>query len=104
MNLVQQKGIYPYDYITSIETLDETELPPIEKFYSILKQETVTEKEYKHAQNVWKTFECKTLRDYHDIYLKTDVLILADAFEKFRKFFLDHHEIDPCYMSIVLQD
>ena len=97
-DLVKQKGIYPYDYITSLETLDETKLPPIEKFYSVLKQETVTEEEYNHAEKVWKVFNCKTLKDYHDLYLKVDVLILADAFEKFRKFFLDHHEIDPVYM------
>jgi hypothetical protein len=91
------KGIYPYEYIDSIDRLEETKLPPIEKFYSTLKQEGITKEEYKHAQNIWKTFKCKTLQDYHDIYLKTDVLILADAFEKFRTFNLYHHEIDPCY-------
>ena len=53
--------------------------------------------EYEHVQNVQRTFNCKTLRDYHDLYLKADVVFLADAFEKLRKFFLTNHEIDPCY-------
>ena len=95
--LIKQKGFYPYEYIDSIERLNETSLPSIDKFYSTLKQETITEEQYEHAQKVWKTFNCKTLLDYHNLYLKTDVLILADAFEKFREFYLTKHNIDPCY-------
>ena len=72
-------------------------MPDIKEFYSTLTQKTITEKEYEHAQRVWKHYNCKTLQDYHELYLKTDVLILADAFEKFRNFFLKHHKIDPCY-------
>ena len=45
----------------------------------------ILEDDYKHAQNVWKTFECKTIKDYHDLYLKSDVLLLADVFGKFKK-------------------
>ena len=97
INLLKQKGVYPYEYIDSLEKLNETQLPPIEAFYSTLKQETITEEEYQHAQNVWRTFNCKTLLDYHKLYLQVDVLILADAFEKFREFFLKYHEIDPAY-------
>ena len=97
INLLKQKGVYPYEYIDSIEKLNETQLPPIEAFYSTLKQETITEEEYQHAQKVWNTFNCQTLLDYHKLYLQVDVLILADAFEKFREFFLKHHEIDPAY-------
>ena len=97
INLLKQKGVYPYEYIDSLEKLNETQLPPIEAFYSTLKQETITEEEYQHAQNVWNTFNCQTLLDYHKLYLQVDVLILADAFEKFREFFLKHHEIDPAY-------
>ena len=93
----KEKGIYPYEYITSLETLYETQLPPIEAFYSTLKGESITKDEYEHAQNVWNAFNCKTLLDYHNLYLKADVLILADAFEKFRDFFLTNHQIDPGY-------
>ena len=97
INLLKQKGVYPYEYINSIDKLKETQLPPIEAFYSTLKQETITEEEYQHAQNVLNTFNCQTLLDYHKLYLKADVLILADAFEKFKEFFLKYHEIDPAY-------
>ena len=69
----------------------------VSPWFSTLKQEDIDEEEYKHAQNVWKKYNCKTLRDYHNLYLKTDVLILADAFEKFRDFFLKNHQMDPCY-------
>ena len=97
INLLKQKGVYPYEYIDSIEKLNETQLTPIEAFYSTLKQETMTEEEYQHAQKVWNTFNYQTLLDYHKLYLRIDVLILADAFEKFREFFLKYHEIDPAY-------
>ena len=95
--LLKQKGFYPYEYIDSIKKFEDKKLPEIENFYSKLKKETITKEEYKHAQRVWEHYNCKTLLDYHNLYLKTDVLILADAFEKFRKFFIKYHEIDPCY-------
>jgi hypothetical protein len=97
IELLKEKGVYPYEYIDSIVRLNDTELPSKDKFYSTLKQEGITDEEYQHAQEVWNTFNCKTLKDYHNLYLKTDVLILADAFEQFRDFFLHYHNIDPCY-------
>ena len=87
ISLLKQKGFYPYEYIDSIERLKEKQLPPIDKFYSTLTQKTMTDEEYEHAQKVWKGFECESLLDYHNLYLKTDVLILADVFEQFRDFF-----------------
>ena len=80
-SLLKQKGFYPYEHIDSIERFKENKLPDISKFYSTSKQEGISEEEYKHAQNVWNTYNCKTLKDYHNLYLKTDVLFLADAFE-----------------------
>ena len=97
ISLLKQKGYYPYEYIDSIDRLNETSLPPKESFFSSLTQKVITDKEYSHAQEVWKHHNCKTFKDYHNLYLKTDVMILADAFEKYRKFFLKHHKIDPCY-------
>ena len=95
--LLKQKGVYPYEYIDSIEKLNNNELPKKEDWFSTLTQKDITEEEYSHAKNVWKVYKCKTFKDYHNLYLKTDVLILADAFEQFRNFFLKHHNIDPCY-------
>ena len=71
----------------SWERFDETKLSPIEKFYSSLSASSISPEDYEHAQKVWKTFKCKILGDYHDLYLKTDVNLLADVFENFFFFF-----------------
>ena len=97
VDLLTRKGVYPYDYVSSIEKLSETQLPPKEDFYSNLNDEHITDKDYKHAINVWNTFNCKTIRDYHDLYLKSDVLLLSDVFENFRKTCLKHYNLDPAH-------
>ena len=73
---------------------DETKLPDKENFYSKLNDEHITNNEYAHAQKVWETFECKTLGGYHDLYVKTDVALLADVFENFRKLCLEQYRLD----------
>ena len=95
-SLLTRKGVYPYDYVTSINKLKETKLPSKDEFYSKLYDEEITDEDYKHANNVWNTFNCQTLQDYHDLYLKSDVL-LADVFENFRKTCLKHYKLDPCH-------
>ena len=95
--LLTRKGVYPYDYVSSISKFDETQLPPKKEFYSKLNDEDITEDEYQHALNVWKTFGCKNIRDYHDLYLKSDVLLLADVFENFRATCLKHYNLDPAH-------
>ena len=96
-SLLKRKGVYPYDYITSINQLKETKLPPKEAFYSKLDDEEISDEDCQHALNVWNTFNCQTLQDYHDIYLKSDVLLLADVFENFRKKCLINYKLDPCH-------
>ena len=93
--LLLRKGIYPYEYMDDFSRFKETELPPIEKFYSKLNLSRISELEYDHAQRVWKEFDMKSLGDYHDLYLKTDVLLLANVFETFRKTCLEHYKLDP---------
>ena len=95
--LLTRKGVYPYDYVSSLDKLSETQLPPKEEFYSRLNDEDISDEDYQHAINVWNTFGCKTIRDYHDLYLKSDVLLLADVFENFRKTCLHHYKLDPAH-------
>ena len=93
-SLLTRKGVYPYDYVSSLNKLSETCLPPKEEFYSKLNDEDISDEDYQHAINVWNTFGCKTIKDYHDLYLKSDVLLLADVFENFRKTCLRHYKLD----------
>ena len=93
--LLFKKGIYPYEYMDSWGRFEETSLPNKEKFYSKLNDENITDDEYEHAQAVWEAFGCKTLGDYHDLYVKTDVALLVDVFENFRNLFLKKYGLDP---------
>ena len=97
LNLMKQKGIYPYDYMDSFDRFNETQLPEKQDFYSILNNDHISDEQYKHAQNVWDTFNLKTMGDYHDLYLKSDILLLADVFENFRKTCLQYYKLDPCH-------
>ena len=94
-DLILKKGVYPYEYMKTFEQFEETKLPPIEDFYSSLSESGISEAEYLHAQNVWDKFNLKTMGEYHDLYLKTDVLLLTDVFENFRNVAMTHYEIDP---------
>ena len=96
-NLMKQKGIYPYDYMDSFNKFNETKLPIQQHFYSILNNEHISDEQYNHAQNVWDTFNLNTIGDYHDLYLKSDILLLSDVFENFRKTCLQYYKLDPCH-------
>ena len=95
--LIKQKGFYPYEYMDSEEKFNDTKIPPREAFYSNLSGRGITEKDYKHAWNVWNTFNMKTFKDYHELYNETDVLLLADVFENFRDLCLKIYGLDPVY-------
>ena len=83
--------------VSSICKFDETQLPSKDAFYSKLNDEDITDEEYQHALNVWNEFHCKNIRGYHDLYLKSDVLLLADVFENFRTTCLHHYKLDPAH-------
>ena len=97
VELIKQKGFYPYEFMNTEEKFNDTKLPPREAFYSKLSGKGITEKNYKHACNVWNTFKMKTFKDYHKLYNETDALLLADVFENFRNLCLKIYGLDPVY-------
>ena len=64
-------------------------------YFSSLTNSGISDQEYAHAMTVWNIFECETMQDFHDVYVKSDVLILADIFEAFCKLSLKDYGIDP---------
>ena len=98
-HLLLRKGVYPYDYMDSPERMNETQLhvPPKNAFYSILNDSHITDDDYEHAQEVWKEFNMNSMKDYHDLYLESDVLLLADVFENFREVCQRNYKLDPAW-------
>ena len=95
--LMLRKGVYPYEYMTSWDSFNETQLPAKDAFYSNLYMEGITDDDYKHAQNVWKTFNIADIGLYHDLYMDSDVLLLTDVFENFRDTCLNIYKLDPAH-------
>ena len=94
-SLFLRKGVYPYDYVDCMKKLDEISLPPKEAFYSKLTGDGITDEDYQHAQTVWKEFDIESMKDYHNLYTLSDVLLLADDFENFRNICTNHYGLDP---------
>ena len=97
LELLTRKGVYPYEYTDSQEKLEETELPPKEAFYSRLNGVGISDEDYEHAKKVWETFEMESLKDYHNLYNRVDVLLLADVFENFRDICIKNYNLDPAH-------
>ena len=96
-DLLTRKGVYPYEYVNSWDRFYETQLPPIDAFYSNLNMSSISEEDYQHAQRVWKEFGIHNLGDYHDLYLRTDVVLLANVFEAFKDTCLRRYKLDPAH-------
>ena len=96
-NLMKRKGVYPYDFMDSFEKFNLNKLLLKEEFYSILNYENISDEDYEHAKNIWDEFSLKNMGEYHDLYLKSDVLLLADIYENFRKTCLEYYKLDPCH-------
>jgi hypothetical protein len=95
--MVTQKGIFPYEYMDDISKLNAKKLPSKDELYSTLHESGVTDEDYERAQKVRNHFGMKRMKDYHDLYLETDVLLLADIFESFRKTCLGNYGLDPAH-------
>ena len=93
--MLVRKGVYPHEYSDNWKKVNETTLPEKKEFYNNLNLEDITDADYMHAKRVCKDFEIKNLGEYHDLYLKSDVLLLADVFENFRKMCLKISKLDP---------
>ena len=94
--LLLRKGVYPYEYMDNWEKFDETSLPNKESFYGSLNMENIDDIDYRHG-NVFKRFKLKNLGEYHDLYVQSDTLLLADLFENFRNTCIKVYELDPAH-------
>lgn len=97
LTLLSRKGVYPYNYMSNWEVYGETTLPSIENFYNNVTDEAISNSDYDHAKNVWRCFNIENLGEYTDLYVKSDVLILSDIFEKFRKTCKINYDLDPAF-------
>ena len=95
--LICQKEVFPYDYVDSLEKLEEKHLPDKKHFYNKLTDSEISDENYERAQKVFRHFKCKNLGEYADLYLKIDVLLLADIFENFRDTLMATHTLDPAH-------
>ena len=105
--LMKYKVCFPYEFITKENIYNES-LPSIEKFYSSLKLDNISEKDYNKTLEIYKKLNCKNIKEYLDIYLKLDICLQADIFNVFRntiwnKFGLDCSKyITSCSLSLDL--
>ena len=101
--LLLRKGVYPYEYMDNWERFDETSLPDKESFYNSLNMENIDDIDYRHGNNVFKKFILKNLGEYHDLYVQSDTLLLADVFENFRNMCIKVYELDPAHFLSLLR-
>ena len=79
------------------DRFEETTLPPQGAFYSKLNMSGDSDQDYEHRHKVWRDIGIRNLGEYHDLYLKTNVILLANIFKAFRKVCLDNYGLDPAH-------
>ena len=94
--MLLRKDVYPYEYMDNWERFDET-LPNKESFYSNLNMENIDDIDYRHGNNLFKKCKVKNLGEYHDLYVQSDTLLLAEVFENFRNTCIKVYELDPAH-------
>ena len=92
-----RKGVYPYEYVGNRERFSEISLPSKEDFYSNLIMEDISDIDYRHANNVFKRFKLENIGDYHDLYVQSDTLLLADVCHNFRDMCIKEYQLDPAH-------
>src|SRR3989454_192059 len=96
--LLTRKGIYPYSYMNKWGKFDvSTKKLERKHFRNDLTGDEISDEDFKFYKTVCKKLKIKTLGEYHDLYLKSDVLLLTDVFENFRKTCLEYYKLDPCH-------
>ena len=99
--MLLRKDVYPYEYMDSWKKFNETSLPSKEGFYRNLNMENIDDIDYRHGNNVFKRFELESLGDYHDLYVQSDILLLADVFDNFRDVCIKEYELDPAHLLLL---
>ena len=92
---MSQKGVYPYEQMDDWEKFNETTLTERKESHSYLNLEDITYADYAHAKRVFKDFEIKNLWEYHNFYVQSNTLLLANVFENFRNMCIEIYKLDP---------
>ena len=95
--ILLRKGVYPYEYMDGWDRFNEKTLPNKKSFYSTLMIEDISASDYAHANNVFKKFNINNLGEYHDLYVRSDTLLLADIYENFKMYCLENYGLDPTH-------
>ena len=108
LEILKRKGSYPYEWVDFYEKFNHQELPSKKCFSSSIDDGKIgkgdghiSDERYLHSKNIWNTFNFNAFRDFHNHYLKKDILLLADVFEKFISTCLKYYNLDPCHYFIV---
>ena len=105
---LKQKDAFPYEYMNSFKRFNKEKLLDKKSFYSSVKDKKtgdngkkldrhISDEDYLTCKKIWNEFNMKNMGHYHDHYLKKDVLLLADVFEKFVATCLKFYGLDPCH-------